>query len=828
MEKSKLIKKIGLVLGVIGVVSVGVIGTSLVKAAEDEPNMGIEVVVKDDEKNINIFENKTFDVNIKINPGKIKYESANTPNTISGTKIVLDSKDFQVVSSTIGTVKENNVNLGVIDYRYDGVGFNVGTSFNLTLKIKALKVGEYNGENSFNKLIKLYHKNVQGSDSTVKIDDEDGKLNVVADKIDYVNPKIVGGEFLPNYRVNPENDNKIVTFGELIELNYELVPSEIMTAVKNEEANESISRKLIYILDEGALSKKGENGELAKDTLINSLNSLKTNNPKQEVALITYGSIAKVLKSSDKDFYSIDEAIKNINEIKSDEKSGNLGDALRQAQWLINESKKDNISVVLVSEGNPAYFTKSSDGKMLSEFSNKNGEVGTGFEEGKEYVEEIVTLINKENEKNERDVRWFNINYGTSENQKNSTEAIEALGGENSKSVVPTVEDFKIVSRNATADLIIEGDIKAEGTVKIKVAPESNQKIKIYYNYKKDSTGKVEVNEKGQKTLIPFMEDSSGQQLTSLPFKVGLKFLSATELDLADPEVLKVSFKADIKDSKEVIFNKKENIVDHVTVEWNVESEVNYLKITGLHNGKLENIQTARDGNYDVESLAYMEGIARQIFDGVNVAEFAMSKENTFRSGVLLKVNAESNIEAFIGESGNDTKSNIRESDITWKIYEYDQKNSKFTNEMTKAYRDVKIIKPNTLYLIVTDCFIPDNADTNSTFNIGYKLTVKEAVTLPASNVVVDNQDTESGVDPLLQGGVNRPAVEPSVEGAQIKVTEDDTEVQSNPQPQIQVKQENLYDKYFLEERTRSEENKDIKPIEIETRIIVKDKPEHY
>lgn len=828
MGKSELIKKIGLVLGVIGIVSVGVIGTSLVKAAEDETNMSIEVRVKDEEKVINTFENQTFDVNIKVDPGKIKYESANTPNTINDTKIVLDSKDFQIVSSTMGTIKDNNVNLGVINYRYDGVGFNTGTPFDLTLKIKTLKAGEYSEKNSFNKLIKLHHKNIQGSDSTIKVDDKDGKLNVVVDKLKYVDPKIEGGEFLPNYRVNPENDNKIVTFGELIELKYELVPSEIMTDEKSEGVNEDTTRKLIYILDEGALNKKGENGELAKDSLITSLNSMKASNPKQEVALITYGSAAKIIKSSDKNFYSIDEVIKNINEIESEEKSGNLGDALRQAQWLINESKKDKISIVLVSEGNPAYFTKSNDGKILSEFSNKAGEVGTGFEEGKEYVEEIVKLIDKENEKNERDVRWFNINYGASENQKVSTEVIETLEGENSCSIIPTAEDFKIITRNAIADLIIEGDIKAEGITKIKVAPESNQKIKIYYNYKKDGQGNIAVNDNKQKILVPVMKDENGSDLKSIPFKIGLKFLSATELDLADPEVLKISFKADIKDSKEVIFNKKENTAGHVTVEWNVESEVNYLKITGLHNGKLENIQTARDGNYDVESLAYMEGIARQIFDGVNVAEFAMSKENTFRSGVLLKVNAESKIEAVIKEGTDSSRTNIGVNDVSWIVYEYDQSGNKFTKVSDKKYKDVKIVQPNKLYLIVTDCFIPDNADINSTFNIGYKLTVREGVTLPASNVVVDNQNTESGVDPLLQGGVNRPAVEPSVEGAQIKVNEDGTEVQSKPQPQIQVQQENLYNKYFLEERTRSEESKDIEAIEIETKIIVKDKPEHY
>ena len=112
------------------------------------------------------------------------------------------------------------------------------------------------------------------------------------------------------------------------------------------------------------------------------------NNPKQEVALVTYGSKAKVVKASEKSFYTIDELIRNINEISSEEKNGNLGDALRQAQYLINENKDDKISVILVSEGNPAYFTRKDDSNNLVEFSTKSGELGTNFNEGKNMLKQ--------------------------------------------------------------------------------------------------------------------------------------------------------------------------------------------------------------------------------------------------------------------------------------------------------------------------------------------------------------------------------------------------------------------------------------------------------
>lgn len=801
MDRSKLFKKLGIVLGALGIVTIGVIGTSLVKASEDNPNMSIEVLVKDDKNTIKTFVSKEFTIDIKVNPDKIKYESANTATAIRGSKLVLESKEFEIVSSTVGTIDKNSVDLGEFKYAYDGIGFNVGTSFDVTLKIRALKEGSYNENKSFNKLIKLYHKNASGNDAKVKIDDADNKLNVIVDKVNYENPKIMGGEFLTNKQENGEG-NKIVAFGELLELNYHLIPSEIMTSEKVQNTQGDGSRKLIYVLDESTLSKNNEGSQSSKEALIKSLNDLKANNPKQEVALVTYGSKAKVVKASEKSFYTIDELIRNINEISSEEKNGNLGDALRQAQYLINENKDDKISVILVSEGNPAYFTRKDDSNNLVEFSTKSGELGTNFNEGKEYVEEIAELINKENKKNKRDIRWFNINYGLEEEQMLSNEVIKTLGGETENEVMPTELDFEKVVKNATSDLIVNMEIKAEGYGKVKVAPESNkQVIAVHYNYKKDDKGEVVINEKKQKTLIPVTtgEVGTGESLKkTIPFKVGLKFMSDTELDLADPKVLKVSVNSSMEGSKEVVFNVLENAEGSETISWKADPEVNYLKITGLHNGKLENFKVAKDGIYNVESLEYMQVIASQIFDGINSSEFPMAKENTFRSGALVEVNAKSNIELNLKDING--KSNIRENDVKWEVYEYNIGENKFVKKATKAYKDVKILEANKLYLVVTDCFIPEDAEIDASFNIGYSITVEK----------------DEPNDPALNGGVEMPSSEPSVEEALL------------PGSNEVVQEENLYEKYFLEERTRDNEDKSIAPIKIETKIIIKDKPNHY
>ena len=219
--------------------------------------MSIEVLVKDDKNTIKTFVSKEFTIDIKVNPDKIKYESANTATAIRGSKLVLESKEFEIVSSTVGTIDKNSVDLGEFKYAYDGIGFNVGTSFDVTLKIRALKEGSYNENKSFNKLIKLYHKNASGNDAKVKIDDADNKLNVIVDKVNYENPKIMGGEFLTNKQENGEG-NKIVAFGELLELNYHLIPSEIMTSEKVQNTQGDGSRKLIYVLDESTLSKNNE------------------------------------------------------------------------------------------------------------------------------------------------------------------------------------------------------------------------------------------------------------------------------------------------------------------------------------------------------------------------------------------------------------------------------------------------------------------------------------------------------------------------------------------------------------------------------------------
>ena len=820
MDRSKLFKKLGIALGVLGIACIAFIGVSVVKAEDSEPKMTIEA----EKNNITTFENNNFEVKVKLNPSTIKYDNSNNilEKILDGTNLSIDSKIFSFVSvtgkiiNTDGTFKdlenlkvtEDNIKLPQIKYNYDAVSqLLISNPIELTIIMKANTVGEYKGKESLDKLIFLEHKNIKGDViSGEKLIVKDGEISVNVDKVNYENPKIMGGEFLTNKQEN-EKGNKMVAFGELLELNYHLIPSKIMTSEKVQNTEGGNLRKLIYVLDESTLSKNNEGSQSSKEALIKSLNDLKANNPKQEVALVTYGGKAKVVKASEKSFYTIDELIRNINEISSEEKNGNLGDALRQAQYLINENKDDKISVILVSEGNPAYFIRKDDSNNLVEFSTKSGELGTNFNEGKEYVEEIAELINKENKKNKRDIRWFNINYGLEEEQMLSNEVIKTLGGETENEVMPTELDFEKVVKNATSDLIVNMEIKAEGYGKVKVAPESNkQVIAVHYNYKKDDKGEVVINEKKQKTLIPVTtgEVGTGESLKkTIPFKVGLKFMSDTELDLADPKVLKVSVNSSMEGSKEVVFNVLENAEGSETISWKADPEVNYLKITGLHNGKLDNFEVAKDGNYDIESLGYMQGIASQIFDGINGSEFPMAKENTFTSGALIKVNAESNIELNIKDIKG--KSNIRENDVKWKVYEYNIEQNKFIKKATKDYDGVKILEANKLYLVVADCFIPDDAEIDASFNIGYKLKIEKR-----------ERNETFAVDPALNGGVEMPSSEPSVEEVLL------------PGSNEVVQEENLYEKYFLEERTRDNEDKSIAPIKIETKIIIKDKPNHY
>lgn len=800
MDRSKLFKRFGVIFGVLGVVTIGIIGTSLVKADTDKPNM----VLRGREENIETLKGNEFKLNLTIDTGSFEtFDGSHNNKDLNGTTIELSGEEFEIVSSNQGNVNKNIINLDKITYSYDHhEKVFKSSNINLELRIRALKDGEFLGEKSLDKIIKLKYKSFNNNLVNKSIHIENNKeISVIVDKVNYENPKVMGGEFLTNKQENGDG-NKIVGFGELLELNYHLIPSEIMTSEKVQNTEGDNLRKLIYVLDESTLSKNNEGSQSSKEALIKSLNDLKASNPKQEVALVTYGSKAKVVKASEKSFYTIDELIRNINEISSEEKNGNLGDALRQAQYLINENKDDKISVILVSEGNPAYFIRKDDSNNLVEFSTKSGELGTNFNEGKEYVEEIAELINKENKKNKRDIRWFNINYGLEEEQMLSNEIIKTLGGETENEAMPTELDFERVVKNATSDLIVNMEIKAEGYGKVKVAPESNkQVIAVHYNYKKDDKGEVVINEKKQKTLIPVTteEIGTGESLKkTIPFKVGLKFMSDTELDLADPKVLKVSVNSTMEGSEEVIFNVLENAEGSETISWKADPEVNYLKITGLHNGKTDNFEVAKDGNYDVESLGYMQGIASQIFDGINGSEFPMAKENTFRTGALIKVNATSYIKLNIKDIRG--KSNIRENDVKWKVHEYNIETNEFEGIDTKAYKDVKILEANKLYLVVTDCFIPDDAEIDASFNIGYSITVKK----------------DEPNDPALNGGVEMPPSEPSVEEALL------------PSSNEVVQEENLYEKYFLEERTRDNEDKSIAPIEIETKIIIKDKPNHY
>lgn len=322
MDRSKLFKKLGIALGVLGITCIGFIGVSVVKAEDSEPKMTIEA----EKNNISTFENNNFEVKIKLNPSTIKYDSSNNivERSLDGTNLSIDSKVFSFVSvtgksiNTDGTFKElenlkvteDNIKLPQIKYNYDAVSqLLISNPIELTIIMKANTVGEYKGKESLDKLIFLEHKNIKGDViSGEKLIVKDGEISVNVDKVNYENPKIMGGEFLTNKQEN-EKGNKMVAFGELLELNYHLIPSEIMTSEKVQNTEGGNLRKLIYVLDESTLSKNNEGSQSSKEALIKSLNDLKANNPKQEVALVTYGGKAKVVKASEKSFYTIDELI---------------------------------------------------------------------------------------------------------------------------------------------------------------------------------------------------------------------------------------------------------------------------------------------------------------------------------------------------------------------------------------------------------------------------------------------------------------------------------------------------------------------------------------
>ncbi len=300
MDRSKLFKKLGIALGVLGITCIGFIGVSVVKAEDSEPKMTIEA----EKNNISTFENNNFEVKIKLNPSTIKYDSSNNivERSLDGTNLSIDSKVFSFVSvtgksiNTDGTFKElenlkvteDNIKLPQIKYNYDAVSqLLISNPIELTIIMKANTVGEYKGKESLDKLIFLEHKNIKGDViSGEKLIVKDGEISVNVDKVNYENPKIMGGEFLTNKQEN-EKGNKMVAFGELLELNYHLIPSEIMTSEKVQNTEGGNLRKLIYVLDESTLSKNNEGSQSSKEALIKSLNDLKANNPKQEVALVT-------------------------------------------------------------------------------------------------------------------------------------------------------------------------------------------------------------------------------------------------------------------------------------------------------------------------------------------------------------------------------------------------------------------------------------------------------------------------------------------------------------------------------------------------------------
>lgn len=175
MDRSKLFKKFGIALGILGIACIGFIGVSVVKAEDSEPKMTIEA----EKNNISTFENNNFEVKVKLNPSTIKYDSSNNivERILDGTNLSIDSKVFSFVSvtgkiiNTDGTFKElenlkvteDNIKLSQIKYNYDAVSqLLISNPIELTIIMKANTVGEYKGKESLDKLIFLEHKNIKG------------------------------------------------------------------------------------------------------------------------------------------------------------------------------------------------------------------------------------------------------------------------------------------------------------------------------------------------------------------------------------------------------------------------------------------------------------------------------------------------------------------------------------------------------------------------------------------------------------------------------------------------------------------------------------------
>lgn len=595
--------------------------------------------------------------------------------------------------------ENNKINMGRFKYIYNkGWESNpqfkmqmVGPEVKLKLKYKVSSEKDINLKDKFTLKYKTlpYGSNVPIEASNKFEKDYNLKVSVIEPEIGFINPGnnpptevIVNNFFDLNYKIEDISFSKITSGNEKLSL---------------ESFEEMKARSMVYVVDKSAIDLVGGNDEIARDSIKKSLEELKKTNPDTKTSLVTYGKKTEIVSVDDKTLFSIDELIAQIGKIEAEDKSGNLGDAIRKAKYLSNENTDSNSSIIVVSNGNPNYYTQVSQGNIdfLETRANKDGFVVEDKDIAIEYVNTIVNdiAINEIDE-----TRWYGINYAIEQQELLLNDSIDKLDGNIANIKNPYYDDFTSINTKAINSV----SIKAKLTFK----SSDNSGIVVHDDYKEKEI-ELDLVGKDGKIVAKSSED------IIVKVKVDNVDLDENgnikEVDVANPEILEVKLELDYNNKKQsTIFNTGEKLIsdgtkvmddDFKLINWNVKATIPYISEIGLFNNNFDLIGLNKDRD-TVQELVEVNFIAQNLLDSVSDAKLAV--ENYYSFGCVLKPKSDTNIK-IIHSLEPQTKA---------KIYKMNKISGKIDKGACINIDNTSLEVPLTkdeIYLITIDDYIENN-----------------------------------------------------------------------------------------------------------------------
>ncbi|MGL5069094.1 MAG: vWA domain-containing protein [Sarcina sp.] len=733
-------------LALVTIVASGLfIKTQTVDATVFTPVINLDVTKADDK--IESYINHEFEVDVTITPEDMEYVNTApvTSNTIEDVYLQVKEQpglDFKGVK--IGEkflpVEVNRVKLPNIEYKDvagDPVWSTKADPINIKLVFEGTVSQVFNGVGDISLFYDENERKPDAGQGKAALS-PNAKPIVKVGTLAYEGGQIKGLGINDSLTDHPQDAPLTMPLNRYFDLNYLIKPGTLVGTMPGGGESRAVGfdeeRNLIYVVDKAVIDLVGSNDESTRASIKNALTELKQTNPNSTTSLIVYGESAEITKVDDKDVFSIDALINQIDLIESEEKDGNLGDALRNAQILSSKTELED-SIVVVSGGNPSYYTQVSEGNsaMLATTAEKEGFVVEDKELAKDYIQTVVDNIIAD-EKNS--TRWYGVNYGISNEETFLNDMLENLDGETTKVLKPYTSDFIDVNNKAVSPLSIKGTLTVESiNPSIEIHPDDVEKeINLQFEKVVGVDGATTLKPIEQKVTARAKIINVHHQNEALGFDVADAGLGAIE-DAEKSGTIKTTLEVEHNGKvHSYVFNDPMKPEAKPLKTWWVVPEVPYVANLGLFNGRMQLPVDILKGT--VEDIQEVDATSNAVLDELEDADLAV--ENSFGFGMVIKTKNPQTLKPVLKIGG-------AEKEITTGYKLYKVVDGKLINQS-----DTKTLEVGSLYVVVIDHYIDGSVgqSVGDMFEVGVNITDGAA---PA--ISEENTDGETSTQTTTSGG---------------------------------------------------------------------------